>query len=93
METINVSPDQATDAVPVSASVPGGDGIANPSVNTTDLTATNYLARPARTITNPSQRIDVVRARRDQTLEDIATEKGVSATALMWANGIGDPQT
>ncbi|MHB8647825.1 MAG: peptidoglycan DD-metalloendopeptidase family protein, partial [Thermomicrobiales bacterium] len=49
--------------------------------------------RPARTITNPSQRIDVVRARRDQTLEDIATEKGVSATALMWANGIGDPQT
>ncbi len=93
METINVSPDQATDTAPIPASVPGGDVIANPSVNAADLTATNYLPRPARTITSPSQRIDVVRARRDQTLADIATETGVSATALMWANSIGDPQT
>ncbi|MDQ6906753.1 MAG: LysM peptidoglycan-binding domain-containing protein, partial [Chloroflexota bacterium] len=93
METINVSPDQGVDTIPAPVSVPDGDILTDSSGNSTNLTAANYLPRPARTITNPSQRIDVVRARRDQTLDDIATEKGVSVTALMWANGIGDPQT
>ena len=32
-----------------------------------------------------------MRALRDQTLDDIATQKGVSDTSLMWANNISDP--
>jgi murein DD-endopeptidase MepM/ murein hydrolase activator NlpD len=77
--------------VPVTVNVPGGQTVTNAPVAPADLTTTNYLARPATTLTTRPQRIDVVRALRDQTLDDIATEKGVSDTALMWANDISDP--
>ena len=80
-------------AIPVTVNVPGGQTVTNLPVNPTDLTTTNYLARPATTLTTRPQRIDVVRALRDQTLDDIATQKGVSTTALMWANDISDPTT
>jgi murein DD-endopeptidase MepM/ murein hydrolase activator NlpD len=79
--------------VPVTVNVPGRQTITNAPINPTDLTTTNYLARPATTLTTRPQRIDVVRALRDQTLDDIATEKGVNVTALMWANDISDPAT
>ena len=64
--------------VPVTVNVPGGQTVTTVPVNPTDLTTTNYLARPATALTTRPQRIDVVRALRDQTLDDIATQKGVS---------------
>lgn len=89
-ETIDVVPTQTPpDSVSVPVSVPGGQTVTTAPVSPTDL-ATNYLTRPALTITAPRQRIDVVRVLRNQTLDDIAKEKGVSAIALMWANSISD---
>ncbi|MDQ2786311.1 MAG: peptidoglycan DD-metalloendopeptidase family protein [Chloroflexota bacterium] len=94
METIDVSAtSQPSDSVAVSVNVPGGQAVINAPTTLTDLTTTNYLARPAIALTVKPQRIDVVRALRDQTLNDIATQKGITATALMWANDISDPTT
>ncbi len=90
-ETIDIAPTQTPlDSIDIPVSVPGGQAVANVPVNPADLTATNYLTRPALTITAQRQRIDVVRVLRDQTLEDIAKQKGVSSVALMWANSIND---
>ncbi|MGI8690499.1 MAG: peptidoglycan DD-metalloendopeptidase family protein [Thermomicrobiales bacterium] len=93
-ETVDISAtDQPSDSVAVAVNVPGGQTVINAPTTLTDLTTTNYLARPAVALTVKPQRIDVVRALRDQTLNDIATQKGVNVAALMWANTISDPTT
>ncbi len=93
-ETIDITAtSQPTDSIAVPVNVPGGQTVINVPVNLTDLTTTNYLARPATTLTAKPQRIDVVRALRDQTLDDIAKQKGINVTALMWANSISDAST
>ncbi len=91
-ETIDITATgQPSDGVTVN--VPGGQTVINTPANPADLTTTNYLARPATTLTVKPQRIDVVRALRDQTLDDIAKQKGINTSALMWANNISDPTT
>jgi murein DD-endopeptidase MepM/ murein hydrolase activator NlpD len=88
-ETITIPPTETPQDAPSPVTVPGGQTVtANPVA--TDLTMTNYLTRPAITITAPRQPVDLVRVLRNQTLADIAQQKGVSATALMWANSISD---
>ncbi len=79
------------DAVALVVNVPGG-------VSTSALRGaegspafTGYLARPGAAITLPAQRVAVVSARRDDTLDRIAARTGVTAGALMYANGIADP--
>ncbi len=93
-ETIDVTAtNQPPDGVAVTVNVPGGQTVVNAPTNLTDLTTTNYLSRPAIALTVKPQRIDVVRALRAQTLDDIAKQRGISTTALMWANNISDPTT
>ncbi|MCA1666484.1 MAG: LysM peptidoglycan-binding domain-containing protein [Thermomicrobia bacterium] len=93
-ETVDVSAaSQPADGVAVAVTVPGGQTVTTIPAAPTDLTTANYLARPATTLTVKPQRIEVVRALRNQTLDDIAKQTGVSATALMWANGISDSTT
>lgn len=92
-ETIDISAtSQPSDSVTVPVIVPGGQTVTSVPTALTDLT-TNYLSRPATALTVKPQRIDVVRALRNQTLDDIATQKGISTTALMWANNISDAAT
>jgi murein DD-endopeptidase MepM/ murein hydrolase activator NlpD len=88
-ETITIPPTEIPQDVPIPVTVPGGQTVLA-SLVTTDLTTTNYLTRPAITITAPRQRIDLVRVLRNQTLGDIAQEKGISTIALMWANNLND---
>lgn len=90
-ETNIVGTNQPFDPAAVTVNVPGGQTVIVAPANTTDLTTTNYLARPATTLTSKPQRIDVVRALRDQSLDTIAKQKGINITALMWANNISDP--
>ncbi|MHB8647853.1 MAG: peptidoglycan DD-metalloendopeptidase family protein [Thermomicrobiales bacterium] len=93
-ETIDVTAtSQPPDGVAVTVNIPGGQTVVNAPTTATDLTTTNYLSRPATALTVKPQRIDVVRALRDQTLGDIAKQKGISTTALMWANNISDATT
>ncbi len=81
--------------------MPGSVGIADDVLASgagadTDATAgtrplDGYTARPGLAVTTPSQRIERVYAKRDQTLTEIAQARGVSVAALLWANTIPDP--
>lgn len=77
--------------VTVTVNVPGGTTTSVLRNAESSPAFTGYLARPGKIITALSQRVGVVPARRDDTLERIATRTGVTAAALMHANGITDP--
>ncbi len=82
-------PDDTSD-VSVTVTVPGGTTTTSLRVTTTDSTFLGYLARPGAITTNIPQRVGIVPARRNETLEDIAKRTDTTPAALMWANGMSD---
>ncbi len=94
-------PDDGTSGVIASSTEPPSDtgvttgiigqSFPNTPINVTDLSADNYLTRPSLTITTSPPRIETIRARRDETLSSIATQRGILVSALMYANGLNDP--
>jgi LysM repeat protein len=83
--------DASTGNVSVTVAVPGGTTTTALRGATNDSTFTGYLSRPGTIITTIPQRVSIVPARRDDTLESIAGRMNSTSTALMWANGITDP--
>ena len=79
------------DAVTLVVNVPGGVSTSALRNAEGSPAFTGYLARPGAAITLPAQRVAVVPARRDESLERIAVRTGVTVGALMYANGISDP--
>jgi len=76
----------------VAVTGPGGQTVIAPSpVEANSLGEDFYQPRPALTITTAPQRIDLVRVRRDETLNDIAGRSGVTVNALLYANDLTDP--
>lgn len=87
-EGVELPPELAGIAGDVLASGAGADTDATPAGT---RPFDGYAARPGLAVTTPSQRIERVYAKRDQTLADIAQARGVSVAALLWANVIPDP--
>jgi len=91
-DTITADPNAAPTPPLPTMTVPGGQTmIAPPPGVANSLNDLNFQRRPALTITAASQRIDLVRARRNETLNDIAGRSGVSVNALLYANDLSDP--
>ena len=83
--------DASSGDVSVTVAVPGGTTTTALRGATNDSTFTGYLSRPGTIITTIPQRVSIVPARRDDTLETIAARMNSTSAALMWANGITDP--
>ncbi len=97
-DTIGVPDASATPGVGlppgVTVNVPGGQTVipAPPGVIVSDLNGANYVSRPALTITSAPQRIELVRAKRDESLTEIAARAGVNTSALLYANDLTDAE-
>jgi len=89
METIVVPPNGLDGVGDPSPGLDGQRGVPSPAVSVRG--AANYLSRPAMTITTVSQQIETVRAKRNETVKDIASRTNVGADALLWANSLTDP--
>ena len=78
-------------SVNVTVSVPGGSTTTLLRGSSIDSTFTGYLARPGTILTTIPQRVNIVPARRGDTVQTIADRMNSTPAALMWANGITDP--